>query len=126
MIDDRAAELGFRPALRVAGPLHDLTSDVLTDALAVLGEALTNVARHARARSVTVELAVTGDGVILQVRDDGIGLAAAPRDGGLADLRRRAAWHGGSLGVQPEPNRGTRLTWAVPRRPSAPQPRPEN
>ena len=110
----------------MAGPLHDLTSDVLTDALAVLGEALTNVARHARARSVTVELAVTGDGVILQVRDDGIGLAAAPRDGGLADLRRRAAWHGESLSVQPEPNRGARLTWAVPRRPSAPQPRPEN
>jgi signal transduction histidine kinase len=104
----------------------DLTSDVVTDLLAVLGEALTNVARHARARSAHVALAVTVDDVTLRVRDDGIGLAGAPRDVGLADLRRRAAWHGGTLDVQPEPAGGTRLTWAVPRRPTVPQPRPRS
>jgi signal transduction histidine kinase len=117
---------GFRAALRVTGPLHELTSDVLTDLLAVLGETLTNVARPARAGSVDVEVAVTGADVTLRARDDDIGLAAAPRDGGLADLRRRAAWYGGSLGVQPEPGGGTRLTWAVPRRPSTPQPLPDS
>jgi two-component sensor histidine kinase len=124
VIDDGAAELGFRPALQVTGPLDELTSDVLTDLLVVLREALTNVTRHARVGSVDVEIAVTGDGVLLGVRDDGIGLAAAPKDGGLADLRRRAAWHGGTLSVQPEPAGGTWLTWAVPRPASAPQPQP--
>jgi len=63
--------------------------------------------------------------VTLRVRDDGVGLAAAPRDGGLADLRRRAAWHGGTLSVQPEPGGGTGLTWAVPRSPGTPRPRPQ-
>jgi two-component sensor histidine kinase len=123
VIDDHAAALGFRPALRATGPAAELTSDVVTDLLAVLAEALTNVARHARAGSVDVDLAVTGDGVTLMVRDDGIGLAGAPSDGGLADLRRRAAWHGGTLDVRPEPAGGTRLTWAVPRRPTVPRPR---
>jgi two-component sensor histidine kinase len=121
--DDRAAVLGFRPVLRVTGHAADLTGDVVTDLLAVLAEALTNVARHARAASVDVDLAVTVDDVTLRVRDDGIGLAGAPTDGGLADLRRRAAWHGGSLDVRPEPAGGTRLTWAVPRRPALPRPR---
>jgi two-component sensor histidine kinase len=124
--DGRAPVLGFRPSLRTTGPVADLTSDVVTDLLAVLGEALTNVARHARASSVHVDLAVTVDDVTLRVRDDGIGLAGAPRDVGLADLRRRAAWHGGTLDVQPEPAGGTRLTWAVPRRPTVPQPRPRS
>ena len=120
VIDDRVAALGFRPALRAIGPAAELTSDVVTDLVAVLGEALTNVARHSRAGSVHVDLAVTAGDAILVVRDDGIGLAGAPRVGGLADLRRRAAWHGGTLDVQPEPAGGTRLTWAVPRRPTVP------
>jgi two-component sensor histidine kinase len=126
VIDNRAAVLGFRPVLRATGPVAELTSDVVTDLLAVLAEALTNVARHACAGSVGVDLAVTADGVILLVRDDGIGLAGAPKVTGLADLRRRAAWHGGTLDVQPEPAGGTRLAWAVPRRPIVPQPRPRS
>jgi two-component sensor histidine kinase len=123
VIDDRVPALGFAPELRCTGPLSGLSSDVVTDLLAVLGEALANVARHARACSVRVEVVVTPAAVTLRVRDDGIGMAAAPRDGGLGDLRRRAAWHGGTLAVRPEPAGGTRLTWAVPRRPSGPDPR---
>lgn len=123
-IDDGAALLGFRPTLRVTGPLPELTRDILTDLLAVLGEAITNAARHARAEAVHVEVLVTVDDVIVRVRDDGIGPAAAPRTPGLNDLGRRAAWHGGTLDLQPEPAGGARLTWAVPRRPGAPNPRP--
>src|SRR4051794_952454 len=67
--DGRAVVLGFRPALRATGPVADLTGDVVIDLLAVLGEALTNVARHAHAGSVEVDLAVTVDGVTLRVRD---------------------------------------------------------
>jgi anti-sigma regulatory factor (Ser/Thr protein kinase) len=122
VIDDCSTELGFLPELQMAGPVSELTSDIVIDLLAVLREALSNVARHARARSAHVALAVTVDGVTLQVLDDGIGLAAAPRNGGLADLRRRAAWHGGTLSVQLQPAGGTRLTWAVPRSPSTPLP----
>jgi two-component sensor histidine kinase len=126
LLDNRAAALGFRPALQMTGRLAELTGDLVTDLLAVLAEALTNVARHARAGSADVDLAVTAHSVTLRVRDDGIGPASAPRYGGLSDLRRRAAWHGGTLAVQPEPTGGTQLTWAVPRRPVVPQPRPRS
>jgi two-component sensor histidine kinase len=124
VIDGCSTELGFLPVLKMTGPVSELTTDIVIDLLAVLREALTNVARHARARSAHVALAVAGEGVTLRVLDDGVGLAAAPRDGGLADLRRRAAWHGGTLSVQPAPDGGTALTWAVPRSPGTPLPRP--
>jgi signal transduction histidine kinase len=58
---------------------------------------------------------VTDDAVTRHVSDDGIGLAHLPR---------RAPWHGGTLSMQPEPDGGTRLTWAVPRPPSTLRPRP--
>ncbi len=78
VIDDRTPALGFRPALRVTGPVAELTGDLVTDLLAVLTEALTNVARYARAGSVQVDLETIVDHLTLLVHDDGIGLAGAP------------------------------------------------
>jgi signal transduction histidine kinase len=97
-----------------------LPGDLVTNLFAVVGEALTNVARHAHAASAGVDIAVSADAVTACVVDDGIGLAAAPRDGGLADLRRRAAWHGGTLTVRPGTVGGTRLTWTVPHHRTSP------
>jgi two-component system sensor histidine kinase DevS len=77
------------------------------------------VERHAHAGSVTVEVVVSPDSVSARVTDDGVGMAGAPRDGGLADLRRRAAWHDGSLTVGPGPAGGIRLVWSAPYRPVA-------
>jgi signal transduction histidine kinase len=67
-----------------------------------------------------VDIAVTADAVTACVVDDGIGLAAAPRHGGLADLRRRTAWHGGTLTIRPGAVSGTRLTWTVPHHMASP------
>jgi signal transduction histidine kinase len=106
--------LGFAPTTRLTGPVGHLPRDLVTNLLAAVVEALTNVARHAHAQSVAVDVAVTGDAVTARVSDDGIGLACAPRDAGLADLARRAAWYGGTLTVGPGPHSGTRLTWTVP------------
>lgn len=115
-IGELTPTLGFAPVTRLRGAVDRLPPDVTADLHAVLREALTNVARHAHARSAEVEVTVTAEQVTLQVTDDGIGCAGAPKDGGLADARRRAAWHGGDLGVAPGPAGGTRLTWAVPLR----------
>jgi signal transduction histidine kinase len=128
---DLTTALPGPPTVHVTGPVDDLREDLVTDLFAVLHEALTNVVRHARARTVSVSLAVASGTVTLQVVDDGIGMKAAPRDGGLADLRRRATWHGGTLSVGPGTVGGTRLTWSAPEswRPSrtggaAPKPEP--
>ncbi|MET0764527.1 MAG: ATP-binding protein [Blastococcus sp.] len=101
------------PSIRLSGPLEGLREDLITDLLAVLHESLTNVVQHAHASTVEVDLTVASATVTLQVDDDGVGMQGAPRDGGLADLRRRATWHGGTLTVGPGPSGGTRLIWAV-------------
>jgi anti-sigma regulatory factor (Ser/Thr protein kinase) len=122
VIGDVSDALGFTPATRILGPVGALPKDMTVDLLAVIREALTNVARHAHARSAAVDVEVTDETVTARVTDDGIGMAGAPRDGGLADLRRRAVWHGGSVTVGPGPSGGTRLVWAVLHRPQARQP----
>ena len=82
--------------------------------LAVVREALTNVARHARARSAEVDVAATADRLTVDVRDDGVGLGSTERRSGLANLRRRADRRGGTFAVGPREPAGTWLSWSVP------------
>lgn len=106
--------LGHDPAVRFSGPLDTLPDAVADDLLAVLREALTNVARHAHAGATDVDLATHGDRLTLEVRDDGVGVGDPGRRSGLATLTRRAEQHGGSLAVGPHAPTGTHLTWSVP------------
>jgi PAS domain S-box-containing protein len=91
-------------------------------------EALTNVARHARARSVEVDLRIEGDRLVLTVSDDGTGLApdAMDRSGsfGLMGLRERAHMLGGEIEIAPRPGGGTRLVARLPATPVPPGERP--
>ena len=104
--------LGFEPAVRIA----DLTQirvseEVAADLVAVVHEALSNVARHAGAGSVDVDVTVSGDRITVDVRDDGRGMGAATRRSGLANLRRRAERHDGSLTITGREPTGTQLRW---------------
>jgi two-component system sensor histidine kinase UhpB len=89
-------------------------------------EALTNVARHARASEVTIELRSDGEALLLSVVDDGVGLAegALQRSGsfGLLGLRERAHMLGGDVQVSAEPGGGTRLSVRVPPQPAPQEP----
>jgi signal transduction histidine kinase len=85
----------------------------------VLQEALTNVARHAGARRVTVRLTVDGEEVLLAITDDGRGITAEeqarPASLGLLGMRERVAAMGGRLTIDGEPGAGTTVTARVPR-----------
>ncbi len=75
-------------------------------------EALTNVARHARARQASVRLIMTPRYVQLAIEDDGIGfdLARIPADRhGLIGMQERARLLGGTLELFSTPDRGTRI-----------------
>ncbi|MGW2314175.1 sensor histidine kinase [Actinomadura luteofluorescens] len=101
-------------------PAADLSPSGRRELLAIHGEALANVARHAGARSVTVRLAVEPDAVVLCVSDDGRGFALTSvedlaREGhyGLLGLRERAESIGGTLSVESRPGTGTTVTVRV-------------
>jgi signal transduction histidine kinase len=115
---DVAAELtavvGFAPALRLSGLLDTLSDDLGEDVVAVARESLTNVARHARARSVEVDIAAVENRLTVDVRDDGIGLGSSDRRSGLDNLHRRAERRGGSFEVRAREPAGTWLCWSVP------------
>jgi signal transduction histidine kinase len=115
LIDEMAPVLGYRPDLAIRGPIDfGVDEDVTDDCIAVLREALTNVARHARATRVEVALSVTSTALTLEVTDDGSGIGPAVRRSGLANLRTRAERRRGMLTVSSATPRGTRLTWFIP------------
>ena len=81
-------------------------------------EALSNVARHSGAHAAELSLHVAPEVATLQIHDDGIGFDRSRRLGGghfgLANLRDRTAGIGGSLEIQTEPGRGTRIIVRLP------------
>ena len=87
----------------------------------VAQEALTNVAKHARARHVDVELAVRDARVRLTVADDGVGFEVdrfrrtpSLAGVGLLGMRERVAYYHGELDIRSRPNAGVRIRVAVP------------
>jgi two-component system NarL family sensor kinase len=80
-------------------------------------EALTNVARHAEARRVTVRLVATPEQVQLTIEDDGLGLDAsdtAEDRYGLVGMNERARMLGGALDLSTSPGAGTRVRVTIP------------
>ena len=105
-----AKTLGFSPSLTIDGSLDGLAADFEADLIAVVREGLTNVARHAQAASASVRV-TSGDTIQVEVADDGVGVAPSAVQSGLANLRKRAESHGGSLTVRTRTPRGTALMW---------------
>lgn len=100
-----------------AGDLGPLPAAVEVAAYRVVGEAMTNVSRHARAASCAVTLTTTDDDLIVEITDDGVGIAADAESGiGLVSLRERAAELGGRTEVTCPETGGTRVCAWLPLR----------
>lgn len=100
-------------------PLLNADADVVL--FRALQEGLANVARHAAADQVGVTLTVSGGEVILEIRDDGVGLdvstlPAMARQGhaGLAGMKERVATLGGAVEISSMPGNGMRLRVRLP------------
>jgi signal transduction histidine kinase len=105
--------LGFSPSVQFSGAPGAAATDLIDDVVAVLREALTNVARHARASSASVDVVASADELVLTVVDDGAGVGDALLHSGTANLRSRAERRRGTCTIAPGPIRGTVLTWEV-------------
>jgi two-component system sensor histidine kinase UhpB len=110
----RITDADVRRALSPALP--DLGAEIELVVYRVAQEALTNVARHAGADRVWVELTQTlpGDAVLLRVADNGRGLDGRPEGAGIRGMRERAMLIGATLTVGVHQEGGTDLRLLVP------------
>lgn len=127
-VEDLAARLHrpgeFEVRVRADEPLPPVSEAVEVAAYRVAGEALSNAARHARARRCELRLHGAGE-LVLEVSDDGCGLAASTAGTGsglgLASMLERARDVGGTLDVSSAAG-GTTVTARLPALPAQRQP----
>ncbi|MGW5348385.1 GAF domain-containing protein [Streptomyces sp. HUAS TT3] len=114
-VGEAATVLGHPPRLSMEGLLDtDVPHDVADHVVAVLGELLSNAARHAHASRVGVSLRAGGGEVVLSVSDNGVGIPEQGRRSGLANLDERARSVGGAFLIESPSEGGSRLVWRAP------------
>jgi signal transduction histidine kinase len=101
------------------GPVRSgLGPDLSTAVFRIFQEALTNVSRHAKARSIQVDLREEESVLSMVVRDDGAGISPGDASGeasiGILGMRERAHLVGGELEVAGAPGRGTTVSVRIP------------
>ncbi len=116
---DFAKRLGIRCELDSSVDYLELDPERSTAVFRIFQEALTNVARHAQARSVRIELTEDLDGgLTLRVADDGCGIGPAdfnkPGSFGLRSMAERASALNGRIEVARLPEGGTEVSLQVP------------
>jgi signal transduction histidine kinase len=110
--------MGIRCLVELPAQSPELGGELATAVFRILQEILTNIARHAKANSVTVRLVIAGDRLSLEVADDGVGIAEdavhASASLGLLGMEERAHQFGGTLAIRGIPGRGTTVALAIP------------
>lgn len=120
--ESRLEPMGIDLSFEVLGAERRLSPEVEITLFRVGQEAISNIAKHADANSVRIAAEFGGNYFRLQVEDDGKGFrpetvpvsGEAARGLGLLGIRERAALIGGTIAVQSEPGKGTRIRVEVP------------
>lgn len=114
LAEEASPVLGFTPAVIFEGQADAIPDQIAGQVLEVCREALSNIARYARASAATVTLS-SGSEVLLRITDNGCGLSEVTRASGrLRGMRERAEALGGTLLAASEPGAWTQLDWRVP------------
>jgi signal transduction histidine kinase len=112
-LDQQAQRAGLRIEFFADPALERMSPEIETACFRVAQEALTNVVRHARAQTVSVELHRTPEALHLVVRDDGIGFDVMTAEQGaslgLLGMRERVALLAGEMDCKSAPGRGTEI-----------------
>ncbi len=112
----------FEVEIQVVGTKRRLSSQIETVLFRIAQEALNNVARHAQASSVCMQLDFVDGSVMLDIKDNGKGFVVAEKLGmhserrawGLLGMQERVALVGGKFRIESEPGRGTKLVVEIP------------
>jgi signal transduction histidine kinase len=134
MLDDLGLSAAIDWLLRGLARRHHVQGELFQEGLAhrfdaesevvafrIVQEALTNIARHAHATRCTVRLVRRGSLLSVSIEDDGVGIdrnLLARRDSrlglGLIGIRERVFQRGGTLTIDGQPGRGTRIEVSLP------------
>jgi signal transduction histidine kinase len=118
-----AARMGVRVRLRLGRTDPDIGDAAAIALYRMVQEALTNIARHARASEVRIDIRPSGGELLLTVQDNGVGFSEGSmfREGshGLMGIRERAYMLGGELEIGNARGGGGRITVRLPLRQSA-------
>ncbi|MBI3569831.1 MAG: PAS domain S-box protein [Gammaproteobacteria bacterium] len=122
MAEQQAERSGYTVHFGADFPDTRLAPELETTCFRISQEALTNIARHAQAKRVAIELRHEGDTLVMTVQDDGRGFdvaamrerAKAGGSTGMLGMQERAALIGGQLEIESAPGRGTTLRVRFP------------
>jgi signal transduction histidine kinase len=116
---DLAKSTGIRTRVAIEDNVGRLAGDAEAALYRVVQEALHNVARHAHANSVTIQMSRDFHDVLLCIEDDGQGMSQSARDPnrpsfGLRGMQERISILGGTVKITSAKGKGTRLQIRVP------------
>ncbi len=119
LVDDFSAQTGIKSTYAYNDPVGSLPDEVTICIFRVVQESLSNIARHARASHVEVELSCEEQEVDLCIEDDGVGFdvkqSSTPGGHlGLLSMKERARLAKGALEVTSTPGHGTRIRVEIP------------
>ena len=117
LVRESSGALGFEPRVLLDGPVDTgMSPETAAELMATLREALSNVARHAGATRVEVQV-VFADDLLLVVTDDGVGPPGpnVRRGNGLTNMAARAVKLGGTFEIRALEPHGLELEWRVPK-----------
>ncbi len=116
LAESYASRVDLRMQLKVDGDVGDYPAEVQQCVYRIAQEALANVAEHAQAQNVQVVLTRDRKQLKLIVQDDGCGfdpgISGGANSFGLLGMRERAAMIGGSLSVESQVGKGTRIAFS--------------
>ena len=109
---------GIKCSLEISPQGIHLDGEISTTIFRIFQEALTNVARHAKATFVNISLSLGGDLLMLRIHDNGIGITKNqidnPRSFGLMGMRERSLFCNGSFDILNENTGGTTVIVGIP------------
>lgn len=119
-VTDRWSEsTDIKATTTITGELIPLHPNIEVILLRAAQESLNNIHKHAQATSVQLTLSYMGDVIILDVKDNGIGLNHAPKSPlsggyGLRAMKERVKHYGGSVELESDPGEGTTVVVTIP------------
>ena len=116
IVGEVSGSVEVAPRISFSGPVDLMVRDDLADdVIAVVRESLSNVAKHARATSTSIEVRVDEASLSVRVEDDGVGYRPQNKKAsGTANLAQRAAARKGSYSIGSAAGTGTTVEWTAP------------